>query len=164
MNVEKLQKINALANELKKHQFATSNEEAFQQAEGVYEHGKRLPEPESERLTEPAVKSADSSEHSASVPHTQTDAFTERKMQLLLEMNNKKYEQEFTILRNALNQLNGELISLKERMRTMQTPKEQPKQVQQELKTEPKASHPRQGSFTSSDVDIQKMFYFGTKR
>ena len=39
MDVEKLQRINALASELRKHNFALSSDEAYQQAEQVYETG-----------------------------------------------------------------------------------------------------------------------------
>ena len=38
-----------------------------------------------------------------------------------------------------------------------------PKEQQQPLKTEEKKENPRQGKFSSDDVDIKKMFYYGNK-
>lgn len=145
MNVDNLQKINALASELKKHQFVTSNEDAYKHAEDMYEHGKPLPESPEDTIPQ----------------STNPDALTERKMQLLLDMNNKKYEEELSILRNGMERLYKELTELREQIKKQNTP---PPKAQQELKTEPKTSHPKRGEYSSSDVDIQKMFYFGTKR
>ena len=95
----------------------------------------------------------------------QSDSLATKKVELILEMNNKKYEQELSALRNAVTMLANELEILKSELRKSaeQMPvKVKDKQV--ELKTEPKADHPRQGKFQPSDVDIQKMFYFGTRR
>ncbi|RJQ20747.1 hypothetical protein C4580_03540 [Candidatus Woesearchaeota archaeon] len=154
MDALKLQKINQLASELRKHNFAASSEDAYKQAEGVYD--------ESEgavvtiREEEPAVRT---------VHMQQTDDLTSRKIELLIEMHNKKYEEEFSVLRNAINQLIGELNSVKAQVAARaldETPRHKEKQA--ELKPEVKEDHPRQGKFQPSDVDIQKMFYFGSKR
>lgn len=153
MNFNDVQKMNALASELRKNNFAGSSVDAFQQAQDIVKVRHEL---NSQGLI--------SREHSAVQDPA---ALFEKRFQLILDMNNKKYEQEFALLRSALNQLSSELSSVRSELQkarsvVSEVPKQ--KEVQQPLKTEVKESHPRQGNFTSSDVDIQKMFYFGSKR
>jgi len=149
MDVFKLQKMNSLAAELKKHNFASSSEDAFQQAEQIY-----VDKEVSEISAEPQV-----------VVQQKSDPLAERRVELILEQNNRKYEQELGLLRSAVNTLANELENLKSELRKVheQAPPK-PKEQQAPLKTEPKQDHPRQGKFQPNDVDIQKMFYFGTKR
>lgn len=146
MDVDKIQRINALTSELRKHNFATSSEDAFQQAEQLYEDS---PEQIVVEEKQPAAE--------------QTTHLEERKSELLIQMNNKKYEQEFALLRSALNTLAQELETVKTELRKFSEQNPRPKEKQAELKTETKEAHPRQGNFTPQDVDIQKMFYFGKK-
>lgn len=148
MDVFKLQKINNLASELRKHNIADSSDAAFQQAEQVFE---------------PSVQQVVIEEKPAVVQRV--DVLAERKFEMLLEQNNKKYEQEISLLRSAVGTLANELECLKSELRKLseQAPPK-PKERQEPLKTEVKEEHPRQGKFTSTDVDIQKMFYFGTKK
>ncbi|MBW2970187.1 hypothetical protein KY309_03150 [Candidatus Woesearchaeota archaeon] len=146
MDVFKLQRINSLASDLRKHNFAGSSEDAFQQAEQVFEE-----------------KQQGAVEEAAPVVQ-KSNGLAERRFELLLEQNNKKYVEEFQVLRSALNSLAQELESLKSELRKLseQAPPK-PKERQEPLKTEVKEDHPRQGKFNPSDVDIQKMFYFGKK-
>jgi hypothetical protein len=146
MDVEKLQKINALANELKKHNFAQDNDDAVAQAEGVYNPKEKQKEPE------PSI-----------VIDKMDDGLTEQKFQMLLQMHLQKYEQELQQVKTKLGEVSTELEQLKTTI--FQMPKEQPvKEKQKELKSKPVESHPRRGDYTSADVDVQKMFYFGNKR
>ncbi len=149
MDVFKLQRMNSLAAEFKKHNFANSSEDAFRQAEQVFE-----------------VREAPQvSESPQVVVQQKVDSLAERRFEIILEQNNRKYEQELSLLRSALNTLANELENLKSELRRLHEqapPKIKEQQVP--LKTEPKEDHPRQGKFQPSDVDIQKMFYFGTKR
>jgi len=147
MDVFQLQRVNSLAAELKKHNFAVSSEDAFQQAEQVYAEVKEQPADAPQVLVE-----------------QKADPLAERRFELILEQNNKKYEQEIGLLRSALNTLAQQLDSLKSELHKLHEQSPKPKEQQVPLKTEPKEDHPRQGKFTSNDVDIQKMFYFGAKR
>ena len=147
MDVDKLQKINLLANELKKHNFAFSSDDAFKQAEQVYEEGAQQIVVEEKPFVQ-----------------QQSSGLETKKVELILEMNNKKYDQEFAALRNAVNMLAQELEVLKGELRKYSDEHPRQKEKQVELKTEVKEAHPRQGNFQPSDVDIQKMFYFGAKR
>jgi len=147
MDVFKLQKINNLASELRKHNIAGSSDVAFQQAEQVFE---------------PSVRQVVIEEKPAVAQRV--DALSERKFEMLLEQNNRKYEQEISLLRSALGTLANEIECLKSEMRKLSEQNPKQKERQEPLKTEVKEENPRQGKFTSSDVDIQKMFYFGTKK
>lgn len=146
MDVFKLQRINNLASDLRKHNFAGSSEDAFQQAEQVFEES-----PVKEVVEESPVAQ-------------RSDRLAERRFELLLEQNNQKHAQELQVLRSALNSMAQELESLKSELRKLSEQNPKPKERQEPLKTEVKEEHPRQGKFGPADVDIQKMFYFGTKK
>lgn len=148
MDVFKLQKINNLASDLRKHNFASSSEDAYQQAEQVFDEGQS-----GQVVSEEPVRQVE-----------RVDRLAERRFELLLEQNSKKYEQEILMLRSAVNTLHSEIESLKTSLHKLseQAPP-RPKEKQEPLKTEVKEEHPRQGKFQPSDVDIQKMFYFGKK-
>ena len=145
MDVFKLQKINSLASELKKHNFADSSDSAFQQAEQVFDES-----PQQVVEEKPMVVQ-------------KVDALSERRFEMLLEQNNKRYEQEISLLRSALGTLANEIEGLKSELRKLSEQAPKQKERQEPLKTEVKEEHPRQGKFTPSDVDIQKMFYYGKK-
>ena len=151
MDIDKIQRINSLASELRKHNFANSSQDAFQQAEQIEQGGQvSVQETVQESVQEP-------------VREESSEQLDTKRTELLIEMNNKKYEQEFSLLRSALNSLSGELENVKSQLSKLK--EQQPKEVQKPLKTEPKKEepHPRQGNVTPDDVDIQKMLYFGNK-
>jgi len=142
MDVVKLQKLNSLASELRKHNFASSSDDAFKQAEQVYEQSEKTI-----RVESPVVE-------------RKTDSLSEHRFELLLEQQRLKYEQELGLLRSALGVLSNEFEVLKSEVRKFsEVPKV--KERQEPLKTEPKVAHPRQGDFKPGDIDIQKMFYCG---
>jgi hypothetical protein len=145
MDVFKLQKINSLASELRRYNFADSSDSAFRQAEQVFEPAQVVVE------EKPSVA-------------LKVDVLSERKFEMILEQNNKKYEQEINLLRSALGTLANEIECLKSEMKKMSEQAPKQKDHQEPLKTEVKEENPRHGKFTSSDVDIQKMFYCGAKR
>ncbi len=148
MDVLNIQRMNALASELRKHNFASSSDDAFQQAQRVYQ--------------ESDVQQVVVEEKPVVVP--KANPLEEKKVELLLEMNNRKYDNELGLLRSAVNSLAQEIEGLKAELRKLsEVAPPRPKERQEPLKTEPKELHPRQGNFQPSDVDIQKMFYFGTK-
>lgn len=153
MDVEKLQKINALANELKKHNFASNSNDAYEQAQEAF------------KMSEKEEKKAEVAPITPEKPveqETKLDAdFFEKKLQLVLEMNNKKYDKIIAEMQEGMQQMAQEIIKLRDR--PVERVEKIEKQVQKELKTVPKESHPKRGEYTSSDVDIQKMFYFGNK-
>lgn len=150
MNVEQLQKINQLATELKKHNLSINTEEAVQQAEETYGHGQQAAERQPIQET---------------VSQRAPDLLEQRRFEILLQNHTRRYEEQFEIYRNAINKLAEELEIVKTKLTalTANQPKERQEslpQTKSEVKKEP---HPKQGGFSSSDVDIQKMFYFGNK-
>ncbi|PIN75861.1 hypothetical protein COV18_01630 [Candidatus Woesearchaeota archaeon CG10_big_fil_rev_8_21_14_0_10_37_12] len=146
MDVSNLLKVNSLAQELKKHRFAESSEDAFRQAQEAIEPRKQaMPLSESMQVDRP------------------TAALEIRKVELLLEQNKQYVDQQLSLFRSTINQLIGELNSVRSQLGKFSESHPIPKDKQVPLKTEPKVEHPRQGNFKPEDVDIQKMFYFGNK-
>lgn len=159
MEIDKLKKINALANELKRHRFAATNDEAAKLAEEFYAGKKEMPEePHAEKIEE------------------KTDALAMERFELILQMQTKKFKQELEEQKALINEMKTMMHSLQAEMeklkgKALSSPiqfekkKDEP-EVQASLskpKKEEKKENPRSGDYTSDDVDIQKMFYFGKK-
>lgn len=149
MDIEKLRKINMLSQELKKHGMADSSTDAYAQAQQMVQV---VPKQNvSASLQESVVLEA--------------DPLASRQFQMELEKIQKAVTGELDVMRTAINQIISEVNTLREdlsKAQTAQPIKQKEKQV--ELKTAPAESHPRQGSWKPGDVDIQKMFYYGTKK
>ncbi|MBI4153016.1 hypothetical protein HY497_00705 [Candidatus Woesearchaeota archaeon] len=99
-----------------------------------------------------------------------TDYFTQKRIEMMVEIASKKVVSEVQLLRKMVMQLEQELVELRQKMnsRPVQQPIQQPVQppVQQQIKTERKPSQdaPRYGDYTSEDVSIEKMFNFSGKK
>jgi len=155
MDIEALRKINALTGALRSHGAATS-EEALKQAEHILQplHTNPLE-------TNPLHQQQETGGNAA---------LLERKYQLLLEMNSKKFEQTITTLQDQISQLSTEVSRLRKEFtaatppaQTTQQPASHHTQTPAEQPVQKKESHPRQGNFGPGDVSIEKMFYFGKK-
>lgn len=157
VELDKLKKVNALASELKKHNFAETNDEAAKLAEEFYQNKKEEKEDEKK-----SVK-------------LENDALSEERFELMMEMREKKMQQELEhmrstigFLKNRMDVLNNEVEKLKGKALSSPITFEKKKdeiEVQANLKKEKeqKKDHPKSGDYSSNDVDIQKMFYFGNK-
>lgn len=166
VNVDQLQKINALASELRKYNFADSSQDAAKQAEQLYwGQANKANEMQHSEITQ---KPAEQMQEMPKQPQV-NDELMRKQMEILLDLQNKKNYQEFALLRSAINQLSSELEAMRTQMQKLvvqERPKEEQKELPRPVKEAPaekKQDHPRQGSFSSSDVDIQKMFYFGNQ-
>ena len=169
MELGKLQKINALASELKKHNFASANDDAVKLAEQFYEEKiKKNPvqEPQEEKISEIPEETT--------IIKEEIKEMDENKFELLLEIAEKKLIQEMDIQRSTINLLNTKIENLKQevdqlKQKALSSPisfdtKTQEKEVQANLQTkEEKKDSPRSGKYSSKDVDINKMFYYGNK-
>lgn len=161
MDVEALRKLNTLAGELQKHRISLSSEDALKQAEHILQPIQTMQE----------QSSIERSETSKIIQNTETLA--ERQYKLLLEMNNKKFEDAINTLQNTINNLSQEitrlkidinLLSTRTASQTTQTTTQQEAKTEEKPKEEQKKEpHPRQGGFVPGDVSIEKMFYFGHK-
>jgi len=158
VEIDKLKKINELANELKKHNFAETSDDAVKLAENFYND-----------KTDKEEGKQDSAEIGR-------DYLSERKFELMIQIQEKKFQQELDHLRSTINFLKNrmeilstELENLKGKALSSPITFEKQKEnaeVQANLKKEKeekKEQHPKSGEFSSHDVDIQKMFYFGNK-
>jgi len=107
------------------------------------------------------------------------DYFVQERVNLMVEMANKKVMQEIELIRNTVIQLENEIISLRRQASNGHSVKmEEPKLVVEEKPVEvqpidtpiqqdvPKRApetegQPRFGKYTSEDVSMDKFFYFG---
>ena len=152
MDIEAMKKVNALTIELQKHGIAPSSEEAYQQAQQIF-HSQDIQKPAETPLT----------------TENHNDTLLEKKYELMLTMNNKKFDEQIHSMQDSINTLTQELSRLKTElasMHTRTTSQEEPKKTETPT-AQPtpakKEEHPRQGSFTPGDISIEKMFYFGNK-
>jgi len=151
MDLDQLRKINQLSSELKKHGMAESSTDAYAQAQQIVE---LVPKPKPAAAPESVVIEA-----------APVEPIAAKQFELEFERVRKAVAEEMDVLRNTINQIIGEVNSIREdisKLSAVQPPKLKEKQA--ELKTEVRVNHPRQGSWQPGDVDIQKMFYFGTKK
>jgi len=167
IDIEKLKKMNNLIKDLKHQGFADSSNEALNQASNFYNHdlGGVVPENKKPQYEEP--KQTSQLETPADSPQI-SEAYLETKFQLLLEMNNKKFSEEFNRLHSKISMLNDEVSSLRMELRKTEFKQEKPKpkieepvQQQQLPVDQKKEDHPRQGKYTSQDVSVEQFFKFG---
>jgi hypothetical protein len=107
---------------------------------------------------------------------TELDFLTQQKIELLLNMKTKKFEEQLGNLKQELNMLQGHLSQLRQELNsrpTMPVSKEPlirsaeptptptvPTPAPIPIPTVKKESHPRQGDYNSDDVSIEKYFNF----
>ncbi|MBW3004271.1 hypothetical protein KY310_00360 [Candidatus Woesearchaeota archaeon] len=143
MDVEKLKKMNELSKELKKHGMAESTKEVFEQA------GEMMKD---EAMGDIISKSSSQEKSKEGFDH---------QYQIMLERQNRQIAQEVQALKETVAALKEAVEQLKQARPAQQQPKEE-RQATFAKKEEPK-EHPRQGAFTSEDVAVDKVFYFGKK-
>ncbi|MBI4148418.1 hypothetical protein HY490_03955 [Candidatus Woesearchaeota archaeon] len=147
MDIEELKKLNSLTVELKKHGMPA--DEAFKQAESLIR---------AKEDVGPVVM-----EHAA----PSQDFMLEKKFSLMLDMNNKKFQEAIDVLSKMISSVSQELASVRgelaEARQVLKQKKDLPVQKEKQEALPKQESHPRQGSFQPSDVSIEKMFYFGKK-
>ena len=171
IDIEKLKKMNNLIKDLKHQGFASNSNDALQQASGFYSHdlGGVVPEQKQKNYGYDDPKpTASKLETPADSPQI-SEAYLETKFQLILEMNNKRFNEEFNKLHSKITSLNDEMSSLRMELRKANEFKsEKPRMsepqmpMQQQLPVEQKKEdHPRQGKYTSQDVPIDQFFKFG---
>lgn len=178
MDLEKIRKINELTKTLQKHNFATSSLEAVDSASHIYNESTQLQE---EANPQPQI--------AVEQPIAENNTLLEKRYQMILEMNTKKFEQEIYSLKEQISTLSSQIMGLRAEMMRIssqtkpaevkvESQNNQKEESNQETQTqsektennnannsnsEQKKEHPRQGAFTSQDVPIEKFFYFGRK-
>ena len=181
MDVEQMMKVNLLSKELKKHGFAISSQDAFKQAESAYghvfehsalAHQAQLLEP-AEAKSEPGAPATHFSAPAQEL-RTESDHFLlNKKIEILIKKNSVQLERQMEALKEMVTALASELELLRKAVNrkeeapktyVFESPKEH-KEPQETLQkhTEQTAFHPKQGNYQTSDVSVEKMFYFGKK-
>lgn len=160
MDVEKLKKINQLSVEFKKHGMAVSHDEAFAKASAVVR--------DDELKDVLAQTSTTTSADAPARPNQTASQGFDNQYQVLLERQNRQLVQEILALKETVAMLKSDVEQLKSNAaRAAIVQQAQPKQEKQavlhEKKESTEKSHPKQGNFTSEDVAIEKMFYYGKK-
>jgi len=166
MDVEKLKKINQLSVEFKKHGFAVSHDDAFAQASAVVRDDELKDILAQTNTTANTATSTETPER----PNQASGRGFDNQYQVLLERQNRQLVQEILALKEAVSMLKSDVEQLKSNAaRAAVVQQAQPKQEKQAMLQEKKKtddcekSHPRQGNYTSEDVAIEKMFYYGKK-
>jgi len=161
MDVEKIQKMNNLALDLMKQGLAENREDAFAQAEKIYQG-------DSEELNSIKERMKESEPQDDDQPQ---EELSQDKIKDILAQNTKFLVKTITEFRGKIDLLEKELKEIKSKIAYNNIPsageiltKETNKNLDNldHNKDVPK-NHPRYGSFADTDVSIEKFFYMGNK-
>lgn len=181
MDVERIQKINRLALDLMKQGLAQNREDAVAQAERTFRGDDSG---EYSTIREKLQEMKEERSHKESPPKTeQTDALSQDEIKNILKQNTDFFVRKFKEFQEKIATLEREMTSLKTKLTYSRLPTaEQVASSKKEeitvheavrpppLVTEPKqeaqqqsdsSTHPRSGSYTETDVSIEKFFYYG---
>lgn len=104
------------------------------------------------------------------------DYFAMKRIELVVEMANKKVLAEVQQLRQELQRMDSEVAELRKRASNGYVSIQQPAQMQPQAQQQPRpmndfsaekkvsADVPRYGHYTSNDVSVEKFFNFGRKK
>lgn len=165
MSVEDVQKVNKLAQELLNHGIVASRDDAVRRAEEML--NKKIADVQ--RNDQSQTVTSDGSVKAPGDPDYYRNIIERTRDQVQREM--KSFTEMLTLLASEVDSIKEEIKNLKINFRPQENVKEevdrelkeeQTKIVEkQEAKQEP---HPKRGNFNSSDVAIEKMFYYGNKK
>jgi len=156
-DIENLKKMNKLIPELKKHGFAATSDEAAEQSAQLYQS--KYIEETKEEISRQAEQ-PESAKNAVSFDH----------LDRLKSVVNGRLNNMDAQLSTVTAKMN-EMIKMINKLETLQgstAVKDSPEQRQTVIKTDEKTEKkeprsPRSGNYKSSDVEIDKIFYFGNK-
>lgn len=167
MDLERMKKINSMIPELKKQGFAKDNSEAALQSDALFrnqEEGESVIQSTShvvgERPAEPAPLEQAPEATASTAVNTQVVAQVGA-----LEQKVASLENDINAIIEKMNEMIQAITTLEKGVAS--APQQGPRETQQTIA--PKAqekkqeNHVRSGDYTSSDVDINKIFYYGNK-
>jgi len=168
MDVERIQKINAMALELMKQGLATDREDAVNQAERIFK-AKGSTEYSAIRETMDKVEQ----QATMDTPKGEGGDISQSQLKEILEQNTKYVVRKLKEIEEKMANMEKEIISLNNKM-TYQRPAQQEAPKLGEIHTpntiqrgpDPvvsAANHPRTGNFNEAEVSIEKFFYMGRK-
>ena len=157
MDIDSLRKINELTKALQQHGISTSSQDAMSKAEQILSPTQERIHAEPMQVKEQVAECA--------------DILLERKYKLMLEMNNKRFEETIITLQNNIQTLAQDIAKLKNDIRLMDMKNTTSQQATLKAETQQeqtgtqqkKDCHPRQGNFNPGDISMEKVFYFGHK-
>lgn len=182
MNVDQIQKINALALDLLRQGLASDREDAVNQAERIYEH--RYGDSATQmRQTQQAVNSEGHPRPSASSSSYSSSAVTNdpelppEKVKEILEKNTnflvktiKEFQERMLAMEKEVSSMRQGMANARvDRMSQSGTPPplgeiHTTNNIQRGKTEAPTAeNHPRTGNFKQAEVSIEKIFYMGPK-
>lgn len=168
MDVERIQKINAMALELMKQGLAADREDAVVQAERIF-RSQGANEYSSLRDTMGKVEAEAEMD---SKPGAEKPALQQDEVRQIMEENTKFMVRKLKEIEDKLQALERDIAAINSRM-TYQRPAAQAPLAPGEMPANPQiqrgagqqvgSSHPRSGNYNDADVSIEKFFYMGRK-
>lgn len=166
VDVDQIQKINNLALDLLRQGIAKDREDAFHQAERVYQ--KQAPEYHEFKET---FKSVEAQASQAKKPETSApEDLSSDKIQDILVRNKDFLVKKIREFQEKIEAMEQEIAILKTKV-VASSAAVRAAAVQQETRASaassaaaPPASHPRSGNYHDTDVSIEKFFYTGGKK
>ncbi len=166
MDVDQIQKINNLALDLLRQGIAKDREDAFHQAEKVYQ--KQAPEYHEFKETFKSVEA----QGRPKAPETSVpEDLSADKIQDILVRNKDFLVKKIREFQEKMEAMEQEIAILKSKVAASGAAVRQAAAVQQEAKASASSSHaaapaphPRLGNYNEGDVSIEKMFYTGNKK
>lgn len=166
MDVERIQKINALAVDLMRQGLATDREDAVTQAERVF-RAQDSEAYQSIRETMQQSKRDAALSHASSEPAVELSPDSVRS---ILEKNTQFIVKKFKDFEDRIESLERDVKELRlkltyERLPTARdiSPAREGASASVMPSSGPVASHPRSGNYRDQDVSIEKVFYMGAK-
>ncbi|MFA6461686.1 MAG: hypothetical protein WCV90_05425 [Candidatus Woesearchaeota archaeon] len=170
MDVERIQKINAMALELMKQGLATDREDAVNQAERIFK-AKGSTEYSGIRDT---MQKVDQEAH-PDVPRGENGDISQNQLKEILEQNTKYVVRKLKEIEEKMAALEKEIASINNKL-TYQRPVQSSQEphrlgeipANNTIQRGPDpvvsaANHPRTGNFNEAEVSIEKFFYMGRK-
>ena len=148
MDIEQVKKFNSMVKTLTKQGFVDNNDAAFEIASNICEKGKPPEMPKKEnKMDESELKK-----------------LIEQRVEQHLYVYKQRFENALSNVSHELQKLiinnKNELDALKKQMKKKPVEKEVQEKIPEEKSCDP---HPRQGCYTSDDVALDKIFYYGQK-
>lgn len=163
MDVERVQKINALALDLLKQGLAADREEAVSQAEKMLSKGDYSSLMETYDKVED-LKKEERGEKVKMLGQEEIKELLEKNASFVVKKI-KEYQEQIEKLKKEMEELKNELGGMKGRIDNLKVSGAAGKEPQRRLENKGKeeAMHPRSGNYKDSDVSIEKFFYAGSK-
>lgn len=165
MDVERIQKINAMAMNLLNQGLATDRDDAVAQAERMFRQ-QDSQEYSEMRETLAEVKAKPQPEQQSELSQDQIQQILKKNTEYLVKTI-KGFQEKVTLLERELNGLKAKLDvhkipSVKELVVNAQQ-QQKPPQPQQEQKPAQQEAHHRTGQYKEADVSVEKFFYMGSR-